>query len=1018
MRQHGVIGRLTVLFCSISLLAAKAAHAQCEGCPVGQAGEIRVVRSSLAGQNAEVLACFSAESDFTLNLDQWAGWDSAGAPQEWLLRVYDCGAAGTPTHDIGRLIIEGDPVGILRLAVLVASPTQAWSDRRWSWNSDLPMGSACIDFGGLEVSDPDLLARTRASVAISGNVTRVSGPTAPDPDLHANQFVRVQAEGTATGGGVIDGDIIAEGASPPFYPAGTVSHHFAIGSVRVKSAIRGTIRAVHHDIASVRVVGNPTTSTPEGISGDILAYEGSIGSIVTSGPIARTGGRPQIIAGDGIGSIKAAWEFSEPTTGVVEYLDLDFDFDLLANKIMADDPAGFPYSTAGIIDGVLELVQTGGDIAGSIRAGNLTCRGLTFHADNDPNTIYEPRGECGKTGIYSQGVCSSPIDLDLTMYLSNIIARTYTADIVVGRFAIGAIVAVGGATTPDPAPPGYADGRIPFVQVGRATLPAAAEQAVYGQLSRGLCGLFNTPFVPRDPQTQEIDPDLWFVEEGHDDGAIDAVIHAEGSIGEADVASLTLVSLISEPCNKFPPAVEAPHIDELNITYMGDGSVWSGDHAATTAIELYAQVDALSIGSTRRNSAIWIKDWGSAVIAGNAFGDIHVPEVPASLQLTIGGALGDEANPGFDLEDICGARPWVMPGCELCFNYFRTGDDEDGLSQRPRNPDYPVCTVGSQPLYDDRGQIRIAGEAGLHGQVTINAAVTGMAADLLWSGAVQVGADASNCPLLEVSPTPSSPEWESPHYDGLSAALGGGAIGLVPFALHRTDCDPPADADPADRTFLNSAFCHIPFMWSACLNTEQGPEYDNAFIVLDFYGPISRESELVNPYEIGIDGPGGLDWSVDYGQWTQCSIVSGPGGGAARRLVIHGTEFPQLLGGHYFIRPRQGVSASLLCDGLLPGASDTPVADFLYEFWLLKDCNTNGIPDHEEDPGFCCIAYPCDPDYDGDGNADQADVLYLNNVISGGPNPTQRDPDFNRDGNVDQEDIAALIDTISSGVCP
>jgi hypothetical protein len=63
-------------------------------------------------------------------------------------------------------------------------------------------------------------------------------------------------------------------------------------------------------------------------------------------------------------------------------------------------------------------------------------------------------------------------------------------------------------------------------------------------------------------------------------------------------------------------------------------------------------------------------------------------------------------------------------------------------------------------------------------------------------------------------------------------------------------------------------------------------------------------------------------------------------------------------------------------------------------------------------------ACPCNPDLNGDGNADQDDVLYLISVIGGGPNPAGVDPDFNRDGNADQDDVIALINVVAGGACP
>lgn len=60
----------------------------------------------------------------------------------------------------------------------------------------------------------------------------------------------------------------------------------------------------------------------------------------------------------------------------------------------------------------------------------------------------------------------------------------------------------------------------------------------------------------------------------------------------------------------------------------------------------------------------------------------------------------------------------------------------------------------------------------------------------------------------------------------------------------------------------------------------------------------------------------------------------------------------------------------------------------------------------------------CDGDLNRDGNVDQADIDYIIDIISGGPNPAGSDPDFNHDGNVDQGDVDALINYSAGGGCP
>jgi hypothetical protein len=70
--------------------------------------------------------------------------------------------------------------------------------------------------------------------------------------------------------------------------------------------------------------------------------------------------------------------------------------------------------------------------------------------------------------------------------------------------------------------------------------------------------------------------------------------------------------------------------------------------------------------------------------------------------------------------------------------------------------------------------------------------------------------------------------------------------------------------------------------------------------------------------------------------------------------------------------------------------------------------------------GLICfeVAPGCNPDYNGDGNADQEDVACLVNLIGGDPTCSAQDPDFNQDGNVDQDDVAALVNVIAGGPCP
>jgi len=64
------------------------------------------------------------------------------------------------------------------------------------------------------------------------------------------------------------------------------------------------------------------------------------------------------------------------------------------------------------------------------------------------------------------------------------------------------------------------------------------------------------------------------------------------------------------------------------------------------------------------------------------------------------------------------------------------------------------------------------------------------------------------------------------------------------------------------------------------------------------------------------------------------------------------------------------------------------------------------------------VPAPCDPDFNGDGSADQGDVAALILAIAGGESPAGHDPDFNQDGSADQADVAALIGVVGGAPCP
>src|SRR5690606_13629435 len=133
--------------------------------------------------------------------------------------------------------------------------------------------------------------------------------------------------------------------------------------------------------------------------------------------------------------------------------------------------------------------------------------------------------------------------------------------------------------------------------------------------------------------------------------------------------------------------------------------------------------------------------------------------------------------------------------------------------------------------------------------------------------------------------------------------LGGGAVGLAPFDLHKQACDPPYSGSTP-------------------------PTVSSSTIDIDLvhYGPIKHDGTgkpfKVEKYE-GNCGPGGCPNEPDPNDtpnWTLQSI-------SGRKMTISG---PLEAGHHYHVYPMLTGDDTLLCDGLAAGAGDVPVASYAY----------------------------------------------------------------------------------------
>jgi len=333
----------------------------------------------------------------------------------------------------------------------------------------------------------------------------------------------------------------------------------------------------------------------------------------------------------------------------------------------------------------------------------------------------------------------------------------------------------------------------------------------------------------------------------------------------------------------------------------------------------------------------------------------------------------------------------------------------------------------------DTGSIIVANSDGLSGQIIIDALNTTGAHRTATHYAGQVLVREPNAE--EVVASASAQPEQAPLYERSLVDLGGGSIGLVPFAVHGIDCK-PVFLNNQPGTMLTSSF----FSESRC---EGGPLNPAQNVEIEFYGPLT-DAARGGPPPVEITMKLGNACMFDpqvVAMITAKFSVSIVG----RRLVIvpaPGVSINDIEPGEYCVRAR---GSELLCADLPVGVV-APIA-FDFHFILAPDCNGNGCLDPEElaadtehvldcdcdglidsceiamdpsldvDPmdGFLdnCGCADCPADFNQDGNLDPDDLAdYISAFFSVPPLPAA---DFNDDGNVDPDDLADFISAFFAG---
>jgi len=920
-----------------------------------------------------------------------------------LVHVFESGTSDVvlPTLNLEKIILHGSASSGARLYILIAAENAAFPAE---FQSRAFLAPGLVEFGvdqfgesvatSLSIINPsnssDHSLRD-ASVLAMGVAHNTSGA------IDVGRVFRIQALGVTNGSGGIDGGIVHSDITAHTHNIlrndGTTGLGLlTINVIAAGKGITGDITALGvrspsgatQQQASIgRVIVGPTDSVV-GIQRNILAEDGTIGTVYTTGPIGDAEVSPQVIpkiwAGDGIGEISARSE------DAVTPLNKDFTVAVESNRMMTRG-TGYSWGVPRE-DGVLQLIRTAGDYDGpEIRAGNIAC------AVPSVAGLTPPGSSCGLLGIIIGGTCRAPITIDWMVLDAMFIARSFEEQIIVGRFMNGGIVATG---TPD-ANGVSLGGVIERVDIGNSDLdPSMGPE--YTNLGVGLCGTDTGLFNPSPNE------DAWF---GYGLGAappvsVDGVIRATDSIGVCNIRALAneykQFSSGGFEYRTNPPRVEAPHIVSL---YLGDlrcGVVWSGKLGATTFDDFYATIDIVNVGCMGPHSDVWMKNWGPlsggrvANFSGNVLGDIHVPSVPAGRTITIGKRLGDSSLPPFSdggLPTQFTRECWPLSSI-VPTEFNNISSSEETL---PRNTKFPNNLLNNPCTTPLRGRVWIEHEDGLEGQIIINGEASTYSPAAQWSGEIDIGfreaPPSPLCPGKVISRDPGPSEYKAPIYAIPSNDLGGGAIGLVPYRLYAPDCEPQHhndwnyDADVAnwprceDNVLINSRF-------NGPVTTPNGTLPQQS-AKIRFYGPVWTAAPLEAPVEeqpyqvfywISVEP---IVFWADVTEAFTITLNRGSNGFDFSREVVvsHNNAMGPVAEGFYAVvfntqerEPEVQPRYPLYCDGTTASPSPAPRVNVNgtvgYYFRLYPDCNGDGCID-DQDTRCPDFAGPCPADMDDDG---------------------------------------------------
>jgi len=930
-----------------------------------------------------VISSAPSGSDIVINVGEIGG--------DTTVRLRDLQAIspGIPVASVGRVIVEGavqtGTGAQLRLVVVNGAE-----------NLDgiqplTPTGSGLVDFGtptgsGLIIRNPNdptdtsLRDSTVLTLAVTGNVY---GPIDVGRVRRLQAFGITQPDGSIVGGNVL-GDVTAH-APNTLTNINNVTSFFsnAIGVVTVGNRIDGTIRATGVDptpdqplsgdelAGSIgKIVVGP--STTGGIFGDILAERGRIGAVFSVGPIGSPSERIRIVAGNGIYQVRT----SADSTNTVQVDQVSTE-PVNASGIYADVIANAAFRVSNSVasptfEAPILSIATLGDFVGDVRARNIASR------TNAPH------------GIRIGGTFDGSIDVDYNLENADIIAARITGPVRVGWKCKGSIVAFDAQS-----------GTLDSIDIGNKSDPDAryVRQYVPGFIGND-CGP-----LPAVRDASWLSPQSCY-----DIGTQDSVIFAQ-SARSIDIKAMTKYAYTADGSDGrlskfFGPRIEvATVIENLKIDDLREGIVWSGvdetplSESGNDFANDYTDVRGnIEIGCVGPAASIWATGFKKCDVKNTLSGWLRLPELAAEQTVTVGDGLQQQA--------ACGC---VIPllGC----TFLQTNAPSVGT-------DTPRASVELRTY----GAVIVAKNGGLHGQVVLDAKnTTGLhRAEEMWAGVVQVGepnqpfgTGPDQVRLSFKTDRASSPRSVAPIYQVLPSELGGGAVGLVPFAVHEAS----SDAINAGRNILTSTLGN-----ASC---------DDVWAAVDFYGPVELE---LNPLAFP---PSRTTLKVGSADLSNISSLvrhqrNGHVGAARRMLEVRGRSGAVLppatdtvmMGLRYEASSDLTLSNPLRCDFDILTQEEGPfVKTFAYRFQVGFDREPDCVSDNPLAFGYQLPAAFCDS-IDFNNNEvfpEDQDVLDFFNVLAGGDcsdGNICNDIDFNNNTVFPEDmDVIAFFNVLAGGPC-